>query len=78
MYENYIREATEEEVKVYKMVESKLDEMTEEEVEEIIEAVTDWTSAWGSEKKNSYNKVYRIAKKLGVTTGELETWYYVE
>ena len=79
MYENYIREATTEEVATYKKIEAIFDENFDDELFEcIIEAVGDFLLTNSVEHRRNYNRVYGYAKRLGVTVKELVTWYCID
>lgn len=80
MYNELIREATTEEMVIYEKVESILDTLSEEEEEQFVETVGDRVFRTFEEAtdKAIYNKLYRLAKKYGLTVEECETWYCID
>lgn len=74
---NVIREATNEEVKVYNKVEAIVANMTEEEFENFVEVISKRVFDYKYDKA-VYNKAYRLAKKYGITLNEAETWYCID
>lgn len=54
---------------------SSLDDNT---FQDYIEIISDYQFTYGIERKRAYNRVYRIAKKLGVTVNDLVLWDCIE
>ncbi len=46
--------------------------------QDYIEIIGDYQFAYGAERKRAYNRVYRIAKKLGITVNDLVLWDCIE
>jgi hypothetical protein len=40
--------------------------------------LSDYFMSYGEYRKAAYPKVYRFAKKLGVTVKTLDNWYFTE
>lgn len=80
MYNNLIREATNEEMAIFNRVEAVLDTLTEEQEAHFIETVGDrvFRTFDKATDKAIYNRVYRLGKKYGFTVEELETWYCID
>lgn len=79
----WIREATKEEKNVYAHVMDLLDVWAEkhgeESAEKAIETIGDYVfSIYPYERKKNYNRVYRLAKRMGATVSELVTWYCID
>ena len=80
MYNDLIREATNEEMAIFNRVEAVLNTLTEEEEAHFIETVGDrvFRTFDKATDKAIYNRVYRLGKKYGFTVDELETWYCID
>ena len=50
----------------------------DEEFAEILTMLSDYFMSYGEYRKTAYPKVYRFAKKLGVTVKALDNWYFTE
>ena len=72
MFDRY---ATTEEIRNAEFVDAKI---SDEELPEVCEMVGNYYCAWGAERKKEYSKVYRYAKKIGVTVPQLVDWYFVD
>lgn len=71
------RTATANEVAIYHKVENLL--TTEELFEKALDVVSDRVFNYNTSlTKVYYNRVYRLAKSLGLTVQEMEIWYFVE
>lgn len=80
MYNDLIREATNEEMAIFNRVEAVLDTLSEEEETRFVETVGDrvFRTFDKATDKAIYNRVYRLGKKYGFTVEELETWYCID
>ena len=77
MKNEFIREATSEEMAIYNKVEEVVNNLSDEEAERFTEIVSD--RVWDyTTSKTIYNKVYNLGKKYGFTVAELETWYCID
>lgn len=74
----YTREATTEEINDYELVEKLTADIDDGEFSEICEMLSDYFMSWGEARKAAYGKVYRFAKRLGVTVKTLDNWYFTE
>ena len=74
----FAREATTEEINDYELFEALTAELDDEEFSEICDYVSDYCVAYGDARKANYGKVYRLAKRLGITTKVIENWYFTE
>ena len=74
----FTREATAEEIRDYELVEERTKDMDDGEFAEIVDMLGEYFLSYGAERKAAYNKVYRFAKKLGVTVKVLDNWYFTE
>ena len=74
----YTREATAEEINDYELIEQLTADYDDEKFSDFCEAVSDYFFNYGEARKAAYGKVYRLAKKLGVTMKTLENWYFTE
>lgn len=74
-----VRYAYAEEINLYNEVEAILADMSLDEMDNIIEIVGDYVWAYKSEEiRKTYQRVYRLAKKLGTTVKALKTWYFID
>ena len=74
----FTREATAKEIRDYELVEELLKDMDDEEFAEVLTMLSDYFMSYGEYRKTAYPKVYRFAKKLGVTVKTLDNWYFTE
>ena len=74
----YTREATAEEIRDYELIEKLTANMDDGEFAPICSMLTDYFTSCGEYRKTIYSKVYRFAKKLGVTVKTLDNWYFTE
>jgi len=74
----YTREATAEEIRDYKLVEELTKDMDDDEFAKVMTMLTDYFMSYSEYRKKIYPKVYRFAKKLGVTVKTLDNWYFTE
>lgn len=74
----YTREATAEEIRDYELIEKLTADMDDEEFSAICEMLGEYFINYGEARKAAYPKVYRFAKKLGVTVKTLDNWYFTE
>lgn len=72
------REATAEEIRDYELVEKLTADIDDMEFAAIIDMLGDYFMNYGEARKAAYSKVYRFAKKLGVTVKALDNWYFTE
>jgi len=70
--------ATKEQVKIYKMIEAKVNVLDDEVFTKVIEEVSNYVFSWGQVRKQAYNKCRKWAKKFDCSVPDLETWYSVE
>lgn len=76
---NFTREATTEEIAVYEIVNKYMMEITDEEYEAALEKIADYVYEWQTEeRKKFYNRLRGLAKKIGVSVKDLETWYCID
>lgn len=71
------RFATPEEISTFEKVDALLEKVSDETFDNIVSAISDYAFDYQGTRKY-YQRVYRIAKKLGLKTSELLLWYYVE
>lgn len=71
------RFATPEEISTFEKVDALLEKVSDENFDNIVSAISDYAFDYQGSRKY-YQRVYRIAKKLGLETSELMLWYYVE
>ena len=74
----YTREATADEIRDYELVEELTQEMDDEEFSGIVDMLGEYFLNDYEARKAAYPKVYRFAKKLGVTVKTLDNWYFTE
>ena len=79
----WIRPITEEEAKTYARVSELFDiyeqKHGEEAIDRAIETIGDLVFAiYPYERKRAYDRVYRLAKRMGATVEELKTWYCID
>lgn len=74
----FTREATAEEIKDYELIEKLTADMDDEEFTEVLDMYGNYFFSHGEGRKAAYSKVYRFAKKLGVTVKALDNWYFTE
>lgn len=74
----YTREATAEEIRDYELVEELTKDMDDDEFAKVMTMLTDYFMSYSGYRKKAYPKVYRFAKKLGVTVKTLDNWYFTE
>ncbi len=74
----YTREATTEEIRDYELIEKLTADIDDSEFSEICEMLGEYFMSYGERRKAAYPKVYRFAKKLGVTVKTLDNWYFTE
>ena len=74
----FTREATATEIRDYELVEKLTKDMDDEEFAKVMTMLTDYFMSGGEYRKTAYPKVYRFAKKLGVTVKTLNNWYFTE
>jgi hypothetical protein len=76
---NFTREATTEEIAVYEIVNKYMMEISDEEYETALEKIADYVYEWQTaERKKFYNRLRGLAKKIGVSVKDLETWYCID
>lgn len=74
----FTREATAEEISDYELVEKLTAEMDDEEFSEVLDMLSDYFLSYGEARRAAYSKVYRFAKRLGITVKTLDNWYFTE
>ena len=74
----FTREATADEIKDYELVEKLTADIDDSEFMEILDMLGEYFMNYGEARKAAYPKVYRFAKKLGVTIKILDNWYFTE
>lgn len=74
----FTREATAAEIRDYELVEKLTKDMDDEEFSNVLTMLGDYFMDYGEARKAAYPKVYRFAKKLGVTVRTLNNWYFTE
>lgn len=74
----FTREATVEEIRDYELVEELTKGMDDDEFTKVLTILSDYFMSGGEYRKTAYSKVYRFAKKLGVTVKTLDNWYFTE
>ena len=74
----FTREATAEEIRDYELIEKLTANMDDEEFTEVLDMFGNYFFSHGESRKAAYSKVYRFAKKLGVTVKALDNWYFTE
>jgi DNA-binding transcriptional regulator YiaG len=74
----FTREATAAEIRDYELVERLTKDMDDEEFSNVLTMLSDYFMDYGEARKMAYPKVYRFAKKLGVTVKTLNNWYFTE
>lgn len=74
----YTREATAEEIRDYELIEKLTARFDDDEFSEIVDMLGEYFLSYGEARKAAYSKVYRFAKKLGVTVKVLDNWYFTE
>lgn len=74
----YTREATTEEIRDYELIEKLTARFDDDEFSEIVDMLGEYFLNYGEARKAAYPKVYRFAKKLGVTVKALDNWYFTE
>lgn len=72
------REATAEEVKIYEMLNEKIENLPDAQFEEALEKISDFVWSYGKERKDAYNKLRRLAKKMNCKVTNFETWYCID
>ncbi len=74
-----VRYATLEEVAVFKKVDAILNKVDDDRFDDIVVALSNYMFEYRPQNtRKYYQRVYRMAKKLGITTNELVTWYCME
>lgn len=71
------RYATAEEVSVFDKVEALLKNVSDETFDKVVTAISDYVFDYERNRKY-YQRVYRLAKKLGIMPSELMLWYFIE
>lgn len=74
----YTREATAKEINDYELVEKLTADIDDSEYGEVLDMLSKYFLSYGEARKAAYPKVYRFAKKLGVTVKTLDNWYFTE
>lgn len=74
----YTREATAEEIRDYELIEKLTADIDDGEFMKILDMLGDYFMEYGKARRAAYPKVYRFAKKLGVTVKTLDNWYFTE
>ena len=74
----FTREATAEEIKDYELVERLTADIDDGEFMEILDTLSEYFMNYGEARKAAFPKVFRFAKKLGVTVKVLDNWYFTE
>lgn len=74
----FTREATAEEIRDYELIEKLTADIDDGEFAKIVDMLGDYFMSYGEARKTAYPKVYRFAKKLGVTVKTLNNWYFTE
>ena len=74
----YTREATIEEINDYELVEKLTADIEDDEFSDICEMLSDYFLSYGEARRAAYSKVYRFAKRLGITVKTLDNWYFTE
>lgn len=76
---NFTREATAEEIAVYEIVNKYIMEISDEEWQKNLEKIADYVYEWkAAERKKFYNRLRGLAKRIGVSVKDLETWYCID
>lgn len=68
----------EEIIKQWHKVNNILSSLDDDTFQDYIEIIGDYQFAYSIERKRAYNRVYRIAKKLGLTVSDLILWDCIE
>ena len=71
------RYATAEEVSVFDKVEALLKNISDETFDKVVTAISDYAFDYERNRKY-YQRIYRLAKKLGIMPSELMLWYFIE
>lgn len=74
----FTRKATAEEIKDYELVERLTADIDDGEFMEILDVLGEYFMNYGEARKAAFPKVFRFAKKLGVTVKVLDNWYFTE
>lgn len=74
----FTRKATAEEIKDYELVERLTADIDDGEFMEILDTLSEYFMNYGEARKAAFPKVFRFAKKLGVTVKVLDNWYFTE
>lgn len=74
----FTRKATAEEIKDYELVERLTADIDDGEFMEILDMLGEYFMNYGEARKAAFPKVFRFAKKLGVTVKTLDNWYFTE
>ena len=74
----FARKATAEEIKDYELVEKLTADIDDGEFMEILDTLSEYFMNYGEARKTAFPKVFRFAKKLGVTIKTLDNWYFTE
>lgn len=76
MYSNLIRPCTETELRNYRLVESIIETLDDEDLDHMVKVVSDYVFSYKTrERRVTYNRVYRLGKRYGVTVQTLVDWY---
>lgn len=68
----------EEIIKQWHKVNNILSSLDDDTFQDYIEIIGDYQFAYSIERKRAYSRVYRIAKKLGLTVSDLVLWDCIE
>lgn len=73
------RQATIEEIRIYKMVQSYMDNLTDDDYFRICNLISDYVFEYKKEqRRKAYQALYRTARKVGVYVEDLATWYSMD
>lgn len=78
MYNNLYREPTQQEMANYHKVDKLMMLWQDDYADNVIECIGNYVYALREESKACYQRVYRIAKKHGLTVPMLVDWYCIE
>ena len=74
----YTRPATDTEICAYELVEELTKDMDDAEFSKVVDMLGEYFLNYGEARRAAYPKVYRFAKKLGVSVKILDDWYFTE
>ena len=73
------RPATLDEIRIYNVVNEYANTLTDDQYFDLVDQVSEYVFAWRKdERRKAYQKLYRLARKIGVTVADLGTWYCID